>query len=181
MLQSDVHFQLDFPFLLLRISQNWNSAFTIAFFWVGFPVSAVKYFWKLGFCIYHSFFCIYYAREYSADVSRISCLWLKELIKDKWEGGGRRDRISRDVLWGKFFIGVTPPNREAECLVRKGVGLWTIFWAVATPVPASLFHSIPFHSILITSKSTSWCFDARAGALCFYGHVMFSPTILSEV
>ena len=26
-------------------------------------------------------------------------------------------------LWGKLFIGVTPPNREAECLVRKGVGL----------------------------------------------------------
>ena len=24
-------FQLDFPFLLLSISQNWNSAFTIAF------------------------------------------------------------------------------------------------------------------------------------------------------
>ena len=39
-------FQLDFPFLLLSISQNWNSAFTIAFFWVGFPVSAVKYFSK---------------------------------------------------------------------------------------------------------------------------------------
>ena len=49
-------FQLDFPFLLLSISQNWNSAFTIAFFGVGFPVSAVKYFSKLGFCIYHSFF-----------------------------------------------------------------------------------------------------------------------------
>ena len=23
----------------------------------------------------------------------------------------------------KLFIGVTPPNREAECLVRKGAGL----------------------------------------------------------
>ena len=32
-------FQLDFPFWLLSISQNWNSAFSIAFFWVGFPVS----------------------------------------------------------------------------------------------------------------------------------------------
>ena len=116
-------FQLDFPFLLLSISQNWNSAFTIAFFWVGFPVSAVQYFSKLGFCIYHSFFGVYYAREYSADVYRISCLCLKELIQDKEEGRGRRDRISRDVLWGKLFIGVTPPNREAECLVRKGVGL----------------------------------------------------------
>ena len=120
-------FQLDFPFLLWSISQNWNSAFTIAFFWVGFPVSAVKYFSKLGFSIYHSFFCDYYAREYSADVYRISCLCLKELIQDKEEGGGRRERISRDVLWGKLFIGVTPPNREAECLVRKGAGLWTIF------------------------------------------------------
>ena len=138
-------FQLDFPFLLLSISQNWNSAFTIAFFWVGCPVSAVKYFSKLGFCIYHSFFCVYSAREYSADVYRISCLWLKELIKDKEEGGGRRDRISRDVLWGKLFIGVTPPNREAECLVRKGAGLWTIFWAVATPVPDSLSHPIPLY------------------------------------
>ena len=30
-------FQLDFPFLLLSISQNWNSAFTIAFFGLDFP------------------------------------------------------------------------------------------------------------------------------------------------
>ena len=123
MLQSDVHFS------------------------VGFPVFAVKYFSKLEFCIYDclflgwisrlccsvflkigilhlsQLFCVYFAREYSADVYRISCLCLKELIQDKEEGGGRRDRISRDVLWGKLFIGVTPPNREAECLVRKGAGL----------------------------------------------------------
>ena len=24
--------------------------------------------------------------------------------------------------WRRFFNGVTPPDREAECLVRKGVG-----------------------------------------------------------
>ena len=46
-------------------------------------------------------------------------------------------------LWGKLFIGVTPPNREAKCLVRKGVGLWTIFWAESNPVPDSLSHPIP--------------------------------------
>ena len=30
-------------------------------------------------------------------------------------------------------------------------------------------------------RGTSWCFEARAGALCFYGHIMFSPNILPEV
>ena len=28
----------------------------------------------------------------------------------------------RRWLWGRLFIGVTPPNRDAKCLVRKGVG-----------------------------------------------------------
>ena len=35
-------------------------------------------------------------------------------------------------------------------------------------------------AVKITSKSTSWYFDARAGALYFYGHVMFSPNILPD-
>ena len=41
-------------------------------------------------------------------------------------------------------LGFPTPNREAECRVRKGVGLWTNFWAVVTPVPDSLSH--PIHS-----------------------------------
>ena len=67
----------------------------------------------------------------------------------------------RTWSWGRLFIGGTPPNREAECLVRKGVGLWTIFWAVATPVPASLFHSIPMPSLKKISKKkrVGWNFN----------------------
>ena len=143
MSRSNVHFSVGFPVFAVKYFSKLEFCIYDCLFSVGFPFSAVKYFSKLGFCIYHSFFCVYSAREYSADVYRISCLWLKELIKDKEEGGGRRDRISRDVLWGKLFIGVTPPNSEAECLVRKEAGLWTIFWAVATPVPDSLSHPIP--------------------------------------
>ena len=45
-------FQLDFPFLLLSISQNLEFCIYDCFFWVGFPVFAVKYFSKLKFCIY---------------------------------------------------------------------------------------------------------------------------------
>ena len=38
-------------------------------------------------------------------------------------------------LWRRLFTGVTPPDREESGLVRKGVGHWIIFRAVATPVP----------------------------------------------
>ena len=38
-------------------------------------------------------------------------------------------------LWRRLFTGVTPPDRGASGLVRKGVGHWIIFRAVATPVP----------------------------------------------
>ena len=41
-----------------------------------------------------------------------------------------------------------PPNREASGLVRKGVGQWVIFRAVATPVPA--VYPIPSHPIIKT-------------------------------
>ena len=44
---------------------------------------------------------------------------------------------------GVCSLGFPTPNREAECRVRKGVGLWTNFWAVVTPVPDSLSHPIP--------------------------------------
>ena len=40
-----------------------------------------------------------------------------------------------------------PPNREASGLVRKGVGQWVIFRAVATPVPA--VYPIPSHPMFI--------------------------------
>ena len=42
-----------------------------------------------------------------------------------------------------------PPNREASGLVRKGVGQWVIFRAVATPVPT--VYPIPSHPILLLS------------------------------
>ena len=45
-------FLLDFPFLLLSISQNLGFCIYDCFFWVGFAISAVKYFSKLKFCIY---------------------------------------------------------------------------------------------------------------------------------
>ena len=36
-----------------------------------------------------------------------------------------------------IFLGKNHSNREAQCLVRKDMGPWTILIAVATPVPAS--------------------------------------------
>ena len=36
-----------------------------------------------------------------------------------------------------IFLGNNHSNREAQCLVRKDMGPWTILIAVATPVPAS--------------------------------------------
>ena len=45
-------FQLDFPFLMPSISQYLEFNIYDCYFWVGFPVSAVKYFSKLKFCIY---------------------------------------------------------------------------------------------------------------------------------
>ena len=36
-----------------------------------------------------------------------------------------------------IFLGINHSNREAQCLVRKDMGPWTILIAVATPVPAS--------------------------------------------
>ena len=36
-----------------------------------------------------------------------------------------------------IFLGNNHSNREAQCLVRKDVGPWTILIAVATPVPDS--------------------------------------------
>ena len=46
-------FQLDFPFLLLSISQNWNSAFTIAFFGLDFPfpLLSISQNWNSAFTI----------------------------------------------------------------------------------------------------------------------------------
>ena len=41
-------FQLDFPFLLLSISQYLEFCIYDCYFWVGFPFSAVKYFSKFG-------------------------------------------------------------------------------------------------------------------------------------
>ena len=60
--------------------------------------------------------------------------WLLEQFNHKLEYctvGSLRLR-----LWRRLFTGGTPPNREASGLVRKGVGQWIIFRAVATPVPA---------------------------------------------
>ena len=45
-------FQLDFPFLMPSISQYLEFNIYDCYFWVGFPISAVKYFSKLKFCIY---------------------------------------------------------------------------------------------------------------------------------
>ena len=36
-----------------------------------------------------------------------------------------------------IFLGNNHSNREAQCLVRKDMGPWTIIIAVATPVPDS--------------------------------------------
>ena len=36
-----------------------------------------------------------------------------------------------------IFLGKNHSNREAQCLVRKDMGPWTILIAVATPVPDS--------------------------------------------
>ena len=36
-----------------------------------------------------------------------------------------------------IFLGKNHSNREAQCLVRKDMGPWTIIIAVATPVPDS--------------------------------------------
>ena len=36
-----------------------------------------------------------------------------------------------------IFLGINHSNREAQCLVRKDMGPWTILIAVATPVPDS--------------------------------------------
>ena len=41
-------FQLDFPFLMPSISQYLEFNIYDCYFWVGFPVSAVKYFSKFG-------------------------------------------------------------------------------------------------------------------------------------
>merc|ERR1712012_1021636 len=41
-------FQLDFPFLMPSISQYLEFIIYNCYFWVGFPVSAVKYFSKFG-------------------------------------------------------------------------------------------------------------------------------------
>ena len=49
--------------------------------------------------------------------------------------------LSKTPLLQEKLTGVTPPNRKASGLVRKGVGQWIIFRAVATPVPT--VHPIP--------------------------------------
>ena len=41
-------FQLDFPFLMPSISQYLEFNIYDCYFWVGFPISAVKYFSKFG-------------------------------------------------------------------------------------------------------------------------------------
>ena len=51
-------FQLDFPFLMPSISQYLEFIIYNCYFWVGFPVSAVKYFSKLKFCIHDAEFQI---------------------------------------------------------------------------------------------------------------------------
>ena len=70
-------------------------------------------------------------------------------------------------LWGKLFIGVTPPNREAECLVRKGVGLWTIFWAESNPVPDSLSHPIPWPWKMLPFYLLIWKIRTSGGNIFF--------------
>ena len=45
-------FQLDFPFLLLSISQNWNSASITAFFGLDFPFLLLSISQNLEFCIF---------------------------------------------------------------------------------------------------------------------------------
>ena len=86
--------------------------------------------------------------------------WFSQTPGFCWAGAGTPGLFKNIVLvigslrsvWIRLFardcggvcsLGFPTPNREAECLVRKEVGLWTNFWAVATPVPASLSHPIP--------------------------------------
>ena len=51
-----------------------------------------------------------------------------------------------------IFLGKNHSNREAQCLVRKDMGPWTILIAVATPVPASQHKQTNNKSELRTAK-----------------------------
>ena len=104
--------------------------------------------------------------------------WFSQTPGFCWAGAGTPGLFKNIVLvigslrsvWIRLFardcggvcsLGFPTPNREAECRVRKGVGLWTNFWAVVTPVPDSLSHPIPSipdlrHSEFTEVRVLSW-------------------------
>ena len=94
--------------------------------------------------------------------------WFSQAPGFCWAGAGTPGLFKNIVLvigslrsvWIRLFardcggvcsLGFPTPNREAECRVRKGVGLWTNFWAVVTPVPDSLSHPIPIGDLVTPS------------------------------
>ena len=81
-----------------------------------------------------------------------------------------------------IFLGNNHSNREAQCLVRKDMGPWTIIIAVATPVPDSQHKQTNKHSrsslnAVIPVVFSKW-WRRLEGQWCHVPHPLHSTTCL---
>ena len=88
-------------------------------------------------------------------------------------------------MFSQLSTSVTPFSRDHYCKCNSGPNNTLQYHAISHSTRQyQEYNNTLFNfteAVKITSKSTSWCFDARAGALYFYGHVMFSLNILPEL